>query len=222
MGWLTGEGKAANGARTVAMGEIAVADPGERLQCVGLGSCLAIVAYDPGAEGGRGLAAIAHVVLPRPLGRDGAREGCRDGEPPPAKYSSDAVRNLGSALVARGSDLDGVRIALVGGAQLLAGSGAPGFALPQLGQRNVEEARLGSRAFGFVVVAEEVGGTLGRAVTVDAATGVVTVRTTLGGTKHLCCLRDEPREMTRDELRFGTEPAPHAPRLNAGDLACAA
>lgn len=181
MGWLTGG--AAGTARAVAMGGIAVASGSERLQCAGLGSCLAILAYDPEANGGRGLAAVAHAVLPRPFSRDEHAA--------PAKYASEAIRNLGAALVERGASLEAVRIALVGGAQLLGGA-SDANGLPQLGGRNVEEARLNARAFGFVLVAEEVGGTVGRTVVLDAGTGEVTVRTTLGGAWRLCSLKEEP------------------------------
>ena len=199
IGWLTGG--AGGAARTVAMGDVAVAKATERLQCVGLGSCLAILAYDPAGDGGRGLAAVAHAILPRPFSPDTHSA--------PAKYSSDAVRNLGAALVERGAEIENVRIALVGGAQLLGGEGAATQGLPQLGERNIEEARLNVRAFGFALMGEDVGGTVGRNVILDAATGEVIVRTTLGGARRLCCLRDEPEH----EL--------HAPFF-AGGVACAA
>ena len=176
MGWLTGNSGAA---RTVGMGEIAVARTKERLQCIGLGSCLAVIAYDRAS----GKTGIAHAVLPRPL--DPAET------PAPAKYASLSIRALASAIVEEGGDLSDVRVALVGGAQLLPGASSRGMALPQLGERNVEEVRLQIRAFGFALVAEDVGGSVGRTVTLDGDTGAVTVRTTLGGSHTLCELRDE-------------------------------
>lgn len=164
------------------MGEITVARPKERLQCIGLGSCLAILAFD--TRNGR--AGLAHAVLPRPLDPNETAA--------PAKYASLALRGLATAIIEDGDPADGladVRIALVGGAQLLTGAASRGAALPQLGERNVEEARRQIRALGFSLVAEDVGGSLGRTVTFDGDTGRVTVRTTLGGSHILCDLRGE-------------------------------
>lgn len=180
MGWLT---NGAGSVRTVGMGEIAVARTKERLQCIGLGSCLAILAFD--AETGR--AGLAHAVLPRPLDTK-EQSG-------PAKYASLAIRGLVSALMEDGGDLTEVRVALVGGAQLLTGAATRGSSLPQLGERNVEEARLQIRAFGFALVAEDIGGSIGRTVTLDAESGLVTVRTTLGGSQILCDLRGQGVEL---------------------------
>ena len=175
IGWLT---SGSGAARTVGMGEIAVARAKERLQCIGLGSCLAIVALDAAT----GRVGLAHAVLPRPLEMN-------DGSSP-AKYASLAVHALAMAIRDEGGDMADVRVALIGGAQLLTGVASRGSALPQLGERNVEEARLQVRAFGFDLVAEDVGGSVGRTVTLNGETGVVTVRTTLGGTHTLCDLHD--------------------------------
>lgn len=176
IGWLS---NGAGSARTVGMGEIAVARGKERLQCIGLGSCLAIIAFD--AETGR--AGLAHAVLPCPLDPN---ENAA-----PAKYASLALRALAAGLVEEGGDLSDVRVALVGGAQLLTGAMTRGASLPQLGVRNVEEARLQIRGFGFTLLAEDVGGSVGRTVTLDGDSGRVTVRTTVGGSHVLCDLRGE-------------------------------
>ncbi len=176
IGWLT---SGVGSARTVGMGEVAVARTKERLQCIGLGSCLAILALDP--ESGR--VGLAHAVLPRPLDPNETTA--------PAKYASLAVRNLALAIAEEGGDATKLFIALVGGAQLLTGAITRGAALPQLGARNVEEARLQVKALGFTLVAEDIGGSVGRTVTVDGESGKVTVRTTLGGSQVLCHLRPE-------------------------------
>jgi len=162
------------------MGEAAIAQPGEKLQCIGLGSCLALVAFDATT----GWAGMAHTMLPRPVGADP--------NPPPAKYVSNSVVHLIKLLSEAGANVRELRFAIIGGAHLLMSPPEVGKPLPQLGTRNVEEARLAICSCGHVVVAEDIGGTVGRTVTFDPASGELHLRTTSSGTRVLANLRKDP------------------------------
>jgi chemotaxis protein CheD len=132
-----------------------------RLVTIGLGSCVAIMVHDRAAKVG----GMAHVLLPEaPLGR---------GVENRAKYATTAVPLLVESVRARGGG--GPLVAkLAGGAAFfgpLLGAGR------RMGERNVEAARAALAAAGIPLVAEDVGGSCGRTVIFDIASGALTVRT---------------------------------------------
>lgn len=154
----------------VRIAHVGVARGHGRLVAVGLGSCVAIVLYDRRARVG----GMAHVLLPDPsAARDAAN---------PARFASQAVPLLLDemrAIGARGP----MEAKLAGGAalfgSLLGGSGG------QMGERNAQAARAALVAAGIPIVASDVGGTRGRSVSFDVATGVLEVRDVRGGRRAL-------------------------------------
>jgi chemotaxis protein CheD len=145
----------------VRIGEARTARPGTVLCTVGLGSCVAILLWDPEAR----LAGLAHAMLPAPANGRPAQ--------PEARFASLAVGVLVRLLAAEGAAPDRLRARLAGGAcmfeALLPEAGR------RLGLRNVQAARDALRAAGIPIDGEEVGGSYGRSVYLRAADGVVTV-----------------------------------------------
>lgn len=144
----------------VGIGECAVSGGDARMAIYGLGSCVALILFDPATR----RAGMAHVLLP------GTAPGGERPEDLPAKFAEDAldllVEGLGEA-----RELSAV---IVGGAHLFA---AEGPAERRVGNRNVESLKEALRARGIPLAWEETGGEAGRTVTVELPACVVSVRT---------------------------------------------
>lgn len=133
---------------------------GQTLVAYGLGACVAVVLYDPDA----GMGALAHAMLPeRPPDAGGAT----------GTFVDEVTETMTRELIAEGASYTDLRAALIGGATI--------FDLPGIdtgvGRRTVETARERLSELGIAIVAEAVGGTVGRTASFDTATGVVTVQT---------------------------------------------
>jgi chemotaxis protein CheD len=148
--------------RAIGLGEWAVLREAGALACLGLGSCVALILDDRDARVG----GLAHVVLPSPsLSRERTN---------PARFADTAVPFLINEMVRAGAVRGRITARLAGGASLFAALTAPGTV--QIGQRNVLAARTELAAAGVTIVAEAVGGELGRSVWFEVGTGIVTVR----------------------------------------------
>ena len=149
----------------VRMGELAISDtPGDVLVSLGLGSCIGLALVDKRA----GVAGLGHIVLPE-----------TSGSPKPEamnKFADHAVPALVDGMVERGASRVFMQAALVGGASMFAAAGL------EVGQRNAVAVRELVAARRLNVVAEAVGGSRGRTVKVDVASGTVSVREA-GGTE---------------------------------------
>jgi chemotaxis protein CheD len=135
----------------VRMGEIAVsANPGDVLLSVGLGSCIGLALVDQR----RGIAGLAHVMLPEAIGE---RRG------PAGKFADLAVPELMARTVALGTSRPMLKAVLVGGAQMfpLGTTGAL-----DIGARNETAVRAALAAEGVPVVASATGGAQGRTIRV--------------------------------------------------------
>lgn len=141
----------------VRIGEVKVAHERSVLFTIGLGSCVAIVLYDPEAR----IGGLAHAMLPKPLRT--RRPG------PPGRFVNTAVAQLIEMMVAAGADPARIRARLAGGASMFAAL------LPQsglrLGKRNVEAARRVLGDAGIPIDGEEVFGEHGRSVYLDTGSG---------------------------------------------------
>ncbi|WP_254536973.1 chemotaxis protein CheD [Halomarina litorea] len=146
----------------VGVSDYVVAEDGETLVAYGLGACVAVALYDPEA----GVGALAHTMLPHQPAEGGS----------PGKYADEAVRTMLRELVARGGDYEAAEAWLVGGAEI--------FALPDIadgaGERNVAAAREQLAALDVALAGMAVGGSRGRTVEFDTATGEVRVSTADG------------------------------------------
>lgn len=134
----------------------------------GLGSCVAIVLYDPSTR----TAGLAHVLLPSDsYSRDGSRA---------SKFADAAVPHL-IAEMRRAGARGRLTARLVGGASmfgsLLSKTGV------NMGDRNVAAARGALAQAGIAVAGEDVGGDFGRTVRITVIDGAVTVQSMLRGTR---------------------------------------
>jgi chemotaxis protein CheD len=150
----------------VGMGELHVLRSTNTVfSCIGLGSCIAICAYDGITKVG----GMVHVVLPKFDGKDNKSL---------AKYADTAVPLLLKEIMAQGGIKSYLTVKLAGGAQM---SIAPGLNSSfRTGEKNLTEviASLGKER--IPIAAADTGGTKGRTVKMYMETGRVTVRT-IGG-----------------------------------------
>lgn len=145
--------------RMVRMGELAISDtPGDVLVSLGLGSCIGLALVDKRA----GVAGLAHIVLPA-SGGDVRPETMH-------KFADHAVPALLDGMVERGASRVFIKASLVGGASMFAAVGQ------DVGRRNAAAVRELVAERRLPVVAEAVGGSRGRTVKVDVASGTVSVR----------------------------------------------
>lgn len=141
------------------------AGAGERAFAVhGLGSCVALVLFDPGAGAG----GLAHALLPGPRPSGDLRTDL------PAKYADEAVAALRAALREAGGDPRRSVAGVVGGARLFASESALESGV---GARNAQGALAALAQAGLPVRWLEVGGTAGRTVRFDLPSGRLQVRT---------------------------------------------
>jgi chemotaxis protein CheD len=134
----------------------------------GLGSCVAIVLYDPSTR----TAGLAHVLLPNDsYSRDATRA---------SKFADAAVPYLIGEMRRAGAR-GRLTARLVGGASmfgtLLSNTGI------NMGDRNVAAARDALTRAGITITGEDVGGDFGRTVWVTVIDGAVTVQSMRRGTR---------------------------------------
>ncbi len=124
-----------------------------------LGSCVGIILRD--LE--RGVSGLAHIMLPARL-RDDASTG---------KYADSAIPALLRRLAGIGGRQSSLQALLVGGAQMFPMGDTT---LASIGDQNVETSRRILQENRIPIVFEDTGGTSGRTVVYDNATGRVSVK----------------------------------------------
>jgi chemotaxis protein CheD len=148
------------------IGELVVSrDPDTVIVAHGLGSCVAVAAWDPVVRA----AGMAHFMLP---------EGPPGG--PPAKYVRGGMDALLASFRSIGGQPRRARIRVAGGASMLqlAGNGL------EIGRRNAEAVQAELDRAGLSVHAADLGGGSGRTIQLSVADGRLLVRS-LGTTIEL-------------------------------------
>ncbi len=120
---------------------------------VGLGSCVALILYDPR----RSIGGLAHVMLPSSRGNTDR----------PGKFADTALTTLLREMEALGCVKTSIVAKLVGGASMFEYSGTS----LNIGERNVEEIRVLLQSCRIRIEAEETGGKVGRSVMYRPAEG---------------------------------------------------
>jgi chemotaxis protein CheD len=171
----------------VGMAQIKVTKSGDTaLMALGLGSCIAICAYDPVKR----VAGIAHVVLP-----DSGGNG-----QPPGKFADTAVPLLLRDMTEAGADVSRIRVVLIGGAQLFSGYAS----VPQLeiGARNAKSVVANLQRHRIPIAGLDIGGFRGRTVHFYSS-GQLRVKTIGAGEKELTvfCQGAHAASSARGELR---------------------
>jgi chemotaxis protein CheD len=134
----------------VRMGEIAVTkSSGDLLVSLGLGSCIGLALVDQR----RGIAGLAHIMLPEAIGDGG----------PAGKFADLAVPELVARTVALGTARTSLKAVLVGGAQMFSLGGGNSL---DIGVRNEAAVRGMLAAERIPVIAAATRGNKGRTVRV--------------------------------------------------------
>ena len=152
--------------RVVGISQMAVCHSPEQLSCLGLGSCVAVILYDPQAR----IGGMVHVLLPKAPQRVDLEE----------KYADTGTRKLVREMTVNGAAKDRIIAKLVGGAQMFKNLNVQ---VANIGRFNVLEARKALREFPIRIVAEDIEGDRGRSALLDSATGHVTVKKAFSPTR---------------------------------------
>lgn len=137
----------------------------EIIRTYALGSCIALILYHPAKR----LAAMAHVALPA------SRFGVHQRQDKPGYYADTAIACLLQSLNALGQNAgysgNGLQAKLVGGANVLEKK----FYDFDIGVRIAQELHHLLNKQRIPIVASDTGGTISRTVSLETATGRVTV-----------------------------------------------
>ncbi len=129
-----------------------------------LGSCIGISLHDPIKK----ICALVHILLP--LNMELSRNV-------PFKYANTGIKETVKLMEQKGCIRSFINAKIAGGACMFAP--APGSANTNsmnVGQRNIESVRMTLKSEGIKLLAQDVGGTKARTMTVDVATGICTLK----------------------------------------------
>ena len=155
--------------RTVGVARWAVDREDTVLVTVGLGSCVAVVLYDPVPKVG----ALLHLLLPsQQMARDRSN---------PGRFPETAIPRALAELEAAGAQRDRLTAWLAGGASLF----GPAAAAMGMGGRNVMAARQALAAAHIPVIGEDVLQRHGRSVYFHLDDGRIEIRSVAHGTRTL-------------------------------------
>jgi chemotaxis protein CheD len=126
--------------------------PEAHLVAYGLGSCIALAAYDPRSRVG----GLAHFMLPNGNANNAS----------PVKFIDTGIDNFLDALTARGADVKRCALKAAGAASML--TVGDGLAI---GRRNAETMESALAERGLFLAATSLGGTTGRTVQLDVIDG---------------------------------------------------
>lgn len=142
----------------------------DSLKTSGLGSCVAVVIYDPVIK----TAAMAHVMLP-------CSEMDKSATLKTGKYADTAIPDMVEALSREGANPSNFIAKIAGGAQMF-GFKSNAFHL-SIGTRNVQACLRALAKYRIPVVTQDTGGTSGRTVEFFCEDGHLAVRTVSQGVK---------------------------------------
>nr|A9AB16.1 RecName: Full=Probable chemoreceptor glutamine deamidase CheD [Methanococcus maripaludis C6] len=142
----------------VKMGDIGVAKSPESIETL-LGSCVAIILYDRGKKVG----GVAHVMLPK--SRNAAEKN-------PGKYADTALPELLDRMTKLGARKDKLTAKLAGGAAMFKCNSNT----IDVGKKNIEASKEEVRKVGLRIASEDLGGDIGRTITLSLKDGSVIVR----------------------------------------------
>ena len=165
---------------SLGIGEIHVTgNPDDVILALGLGSCVALVLFDPSTD----IIGAAHCLLPT------HKPNPRESDDKPGRYVDIALPNIISQMGIAFSRLPILTSALVGGAAMF--QFAANSAL-DIGKQNIAVASAMLEEYSIPLLASDVGGSQGRSVTINVADATVHVRTG-NALKELVCLQSPAR-----------------------------
>ena len=137
----------------------------------GLGSCIGISIYDPQTK----IGGLLHIMLP-----DSTQSRPSEN---PAKFADTGIPLMLADILQLGASRSRLVAKLAGGAQMFAFANATD--IMRVGARNAAAAKKILQDLRIPVLAEDTGGTYGRTVQIDLATGIHKVKTIDKGEKEL-------------------------------------
>ena len=168
---LSETSKQERGAIVIGMGEVVVtSNPGMVLTCIGLGSCIAVCAYDQVVK----LGGMIHIVLPVHHS-DNPQEF--------SKYADTGVPLMLAKMIQNGANKDRLVVKIAGGAQMTISPGHKDTF--KTGEKNMLAILAALEKVSIGLSAADVGGTLGRTVKMHVSTGMVTVKTVNGTEREI-------------------------------------
>jgi len=145
-----------------------------RFVCLGLGSCIGVAALDSTS----GVGGMLHIMLPESFaGRT---------EEKPGKFADTGLPVFMEKLERAGANRRRLRIALAGGSQMFK-FGAEAGRL-DVGTRNAAAVATMLKSLGLRAIAQDLGGSKGRTMTMDLETGEVRLRSVNEEERRLCNL----------------------------------
>jgi len=155
----------------IGMGEVAVSSsPKTVLTCIGLGSCIAVCAFDNVAKVG----GMVHIVLPIHHNDNPAEY---------SKFADTGVPLMLAKVIQNGGDKNRLVVKIAGGAQMTV---APGLKDTfKTGEKNLFQIMAALEKINVSLAAADVGGTLGRTVKMYIDTGKIFVRTVNGTEREI-------------------------------------
>ena len=137
----------------------------------GLGSCIGISLYDPKTK----IGGLLHIMLP-----DSKQSRASEN---PAKFADTGLPLMLGDVLQLGASRSRLVAKMAGGAQMFAFANATD--IMRVGARNAEAVKKLLQEMKIRLVAEDTGGTYGRTVQIDLATGIYKVKTIDKGEKEL-------------------------------------
>jgi len=157
----------------VKIGEYYVTNNPHILVSLGLGSCVAIVLYDPMAKVG----GLAHTALATSTGNQAKGN--------PGKFVDTAVDVMVKEMINLGANKKRIIAKIVGGACMFSPAGKNASPIMEIGNRNVAAAKSKLEAEGISLVGEDTGGDYGRSLKFLTSSGKVAVKSIRYGEKEL-------------------------------------
>lgn len=137
-----------------------------------LGSCVAIVIYDPKLK----IGGMAHAMLPSRNEQVDGSAGVTAEDEFPAKFADEAVEKLVDAVQKAGGKKENFKAKIIGGAKMFRVLSGDNFGI---GYRNAESAKTKLNSLGIMIDSEDTGGTAGRSVDFNLANGLVEIMTVI-------------------------------------------
>ena len=137
----------------------------------GLGSCIGISLYDPQTK----IGGLLHIMLP-----DSKQSRASEN---PAKFADTGLPLMLGDVLQLGAYRSRLVAKMAGGAQMFAFANATD--IMRVGARNAEAVKKLLQEMKIRLVSEDTGGTYGRTVQIDLATGIYKVKTIDKGEKEL-------------------------------------
>ncbi len=145
---------------TIGIADMKFAKQSGTLITYALGSCIGICLYDPAIK----LGGLLHIMLP--LNMETGRKN-------PLKYADTGMAEMLRQMEAKGASRARIVVKIAGGAKMFEVSGG---ALGNIGQRNIESVRMQMKKLGLRIAKEDVGGTVARTMSMDVATGAISIK----------------------------------------------